>query len=169
MIPYSNPWFRVVKDGRYYYIEETGEQSGAAVLPIWGDNVVLLQMNRVSQGCETFEIPRGYAESGETTAQCATRELLEETGLFLDPTAMELLGFVRPNTGLLRSRIPMFLARISAETPQVSRDAEATNIILVPLTQLDEKLRSGLVEDSFTLSALAMLNVQYSKGHLSPA
>lgn len=156
MIVYKNDWFRVIRKGSNFYVEEPAAHAGAAVLPIWGDAAVLLEMNRVSQGERTLEIPRGYAQMGESVRQCAARELLEETGFFVDPLELVWLGYVRPNTGILRSRVALFAAQIDADLSPVGRDAEANRVVAVPMDELVSNLRNGLIEDSFTLSAIAL-------------
>jgi ADP-ribose pyrophosphatase len=156
MIVYSNPWFCVRKDEGFHFVEETIGMAGAAVITIVGSDLVLLDMMRVSQGDHTLEIPRGYAKIGESQQQCAARELLEETGLSVDPDTLELLGHVRPNTGILRSRIPLYLAKIPAETQRGQRDKEARKLVFIPMTELTIAIRNGLIEDGFALSALAL-------------
>lgn len=157
MIVYENPWFRVVKDGQFHIVEENTGGEGAAVLPLVGDDILLLEMKRPSQGRElTLEIPRGFGEAGEVALTCAQRELKEETGYDLPLEAFSPLGHVRPNTGIMSSRIALFVARIAPDTPHAEPDQEAAGRRLLPLTQLNAALSSGMIEDGFTLSALAL-------------
>jgi ADP-ribose pyrophosphatase len=157
MIVHENPWFHVLKEDGFHFVVEPADKVNAAILTVLGDNLLLLEMDRISQGNSTFEIPRGYAEAGESANQCAARELLEETGFTVSPEALELLGYVRPDTGILRSRVAIYFARIPAGSPQAKRDAEARSLVLVPMSDLTTTLLSGFIEDGFTLSALALL------------
>ena len=161
MIVYENPWFRVVKDGQFHIVEENTGGDGAAVLPLIGDKILLLEMKRPSQGYEqTLEIPRGFGETGEDALTCARRELKEETGYDLPPEAFTLLGHVRPNTGIMSSRIALFVARIDAATPHGESDKEAAGRRLLPLADLGAALTDGQIEDGFTLSALALFQAK---------
>ena len=161
MIVYENPWFRVVKDGPFHIVEENTGGEGAAVLPLVGDAILLLEMKRPSQGHQlTLEIPRGFGEAGEDPLTCARRELKEETGYDLPLSAFTLLGHVRPNTGIMSSRIALFLARIDASTRHAEPDKEAAGRRLLPLADVDTALAEGQIEDGFTLSALALFRAK---------
>lgn len=157
MIVYENSWFRVVRDGQFHIIEENTGGEGAAVLPLVGEDILLLEMKRPSQGYQrTLEIPRGFGDAGEDALTCARRELREETGYDLPPEAFTLLGHVRPNTGIMASRIAVFVARIDPATAQTKPDREAEGRIMLPLARVAGALSEGLIEDGFTLSALAL-------------
>lgn len=157
MIVYENPWFRVVRDGQFHIVEENTGGEGAAVLPLVGDEILLLEMKRPSQGYQqTLEIPRGFGDAGEDALTCARRELLEETGYDLPLDAFTLLGHVRPNTGIMSSRIALFVARIDPAMPQQQPDQEAAGRRLLALKDLPAALADGQIEDGFTLSALAL-------------
>lgn len=60
------------------------------------DHVVLTRV-----AARGWDVPGGHLESGETSQEAATRELSEETGLVLAPTALRPAGHVR-----LRVRAP---------------------------------------------------------------
>ncbi|WP_422101646.1 NUDIX hydrolase [Vreelandella sp.] len=155
-IEYENPWFRVVRHGAFHYVDEPGAHAGAAVLPLVGDTVWLLEMHRpAQQGAITWEIPRGYGETHETSQQCALRELREETGLMAEPSQLTWLGKMRPNTAILSSCIDIYLAQLPADTSLCSRDHEAEGIVKLPLDLLPLQLAQGKLEDSFTLAALS--------------
>src|SRR5690606_14942825 len=141
MIVYENPWFRVIKQDGYHYIDETNSQNGAAVLALRGDSFLFLEMNRLAQNHETtLEIPRGYADDGETSLQCARRELGEETGFFLNESDFQLLGHVRPNTGLLKTRVALYFVTIDADRIPESHDEEARRILEIPSSQISAYL-----------------------------
>ncbi|KHJ49870.1 hypothetical protein PZ78_15945 [Vreelandella venusta] len=156
MIEYQNPWFRVVRNGDFFYVDEPRSGNGAAVLPIVGDEVWLLEMCRTAQGGQTtWEIPRGYGEVNETSAACALRELREETGLVADAAHLSWLGRVRPNTAILSSCIDLYVVALPPEAVAGNRDDEAERIVKVPLALLPLQMAQGKLEDGFTLAALS--------------
>ena len=158
MIVYENPWFKVIRQDSYHFIEERNSKTGAAVLIQRGDDLLFLEMHRLSQGGErTYEIPRGYADDGETSLDCARREVREETGYALEERDLQLLGHIRPNTGILTTRVALYFAVIPPDAAYLGRDDEARAVISVPAEQIGDMLGSGDIEDSFTLAALCFL------------
>lgn len=112
-------------------------------------------MNRPSQrGTCTLEIPRGYADDGESSLACAQRELYEETGYRIEADKFVLLGYVRPNTGILTSRVALYAAMISECDVQYKNDNESQNIIHLKEAELSNFLINGKIEDAFTLFAI---------------
>jgi 8-oxo-dGTP diphosphatase len=63
-------------------IEKRSPRVGVGVI-VLRDGLVLLGKRRGSHGAGTWALPGGHLEFGESVAQCAKRELEEETGLSL--------------------------------------------------------------------------------------
>lgn len=51
---------------------------------IWRDGKFLMGKRRNSHGHNTWSVPGGHLEFGETYAECAVREALEETGMYIN-------------------------------------------------------------------------------------
>lgn len=163
MIVYENPWFHVLKEGNFHIIEENTGGEGAVVLPFVGEKLLLLEMRRPSQNMElTLEVPRGFGNAGEDSLSAARRELKEETGFDLVAERFERIGYVRPNTGILRSRIAIYAVQIDADHPRLNADEEADGMRLVALSDLPAALADGQIEDGFTLSALMLYQAKKS-------
>lgn len=153
---YENPWFKVVQDGRFHYVVEANASNGAAVLALIDDReFLLLRIRRAAHTGVQLEIPRGYGDPGETSRACARRELAEETGYLADESQFSLLGQLKPNSAILASSIDLYLARINSHDQTGQRDDEAESLQRVSLTQLQQLLREGDIQDGFTLAALA--------------
>lgn len=67
---------------------------GAGVGVVDPDAGVLLVQRAIEPGVGEWAVPGGYMEIEETPAVGAVRELEEETGLAVDPTAVELIGTI---------------------------------------------------------------------------
>lgn len=156
------PWVYVFVDDKtedspgYVRIREGDGNPGAAVLALREDAIALIEVYRRTLGRLVWEIPRGFAESGEASSQTARRELLEETGLEVDATALILLGRVAPNSGILEGEVDLYLAQISSGTPvdPLNRH-EVAQVRWVSAAQTLDMVRDGQIVDGFTLSALA--------------
>lgn len=164
---YQNPWFQVQKDGRYHYVTETNSDQAAVILPILAGRIGLLEMRRPAQLHElTLEIPRGGAVVGETGIECAIRELEEETGIVAASDQIKVIGAVRPNTAILASRIQVYVALLPNGTvPTVSRDDEAVGFRWVALSDVNNLICDGMLEDGFSLSALSIFNAWQAKNN----
>ncbi len=153
---YENPWFKVVRDGRFHYVVENRADNGAAVLALVdGSEFLLLRVKRAAHADIQREIPRGYGEPGETSRACARRELAEETGYLVDESQLTLLGRLKPNSAILASTIDLYLAQVNSGDLTEQRDDEAVAVERVSLADMRSLLRVGEIQDSFTLAALA--------------
>jgi ADP-ribose pyrophosphatase len=65
-------------DGRIIEKEVVVHQNSIGILPIIGDEVMLITQYRRPAGRELLEIPAGKMEKGETPKQAAVREMAEE-------------------------------------------------------------------------------------------
>ena len=55
---------------------------------IWRDGRILLARRARAPGRDLFSLPGGVVETGETLAEAVTREVLEETGLTVEPVRL---------------------------------------------------------------------------------
>jgi len=152
---YSNPFFRVVKNGPMHHVEESGGDNNAVVLVRLEDAFAFIKTHRPANDGMFIEAPRGGAELDETGVACAIRELCEETGISLHPDELIQIGVVYPNTGMMRSKADVFVAPVSR--PLISMDGAGTEQMLVVAdSQIEHMVASGAIVDGFTLSALAL-------------
>ena len=88
---HSDNWITVLKRGyldkagkekSWTYIERSNGQRAAVIVPVTREtgSLILISQFRVPFGREIIEFPAGLIDPGETAAQAAERELLEETG-----------------------------------------------------------------------------------------
>ncbi|HYD49320.1 MAG TPA: NUDIX hydrolase [Terriglobales bacterium] len=114
--------------------------------------VTLVRQFRHAAGGFIVELPAGKLDRGEPPAQCAARELREETGL----VAGELieLGSIVTTPGFCDERIYLFLARQLSEAAQELGTDEVLTVFRVPLARALEMIRSGEIEDAKSIAGL---------------
>jgi len=83
---YSTPWLSLHRIGHWDYVRRPHAEACVGVLAVTdARELVLVEQFRIPVGKRVIEIPAGlYGDepehAGETPAECAARELLEETG-----------------------------------------------------------------------------------------
>lgn len=153
---YENPWFRVVEDKNFHYLKEDGADNGAVILPVFEEQFVFVRVNRPAHEAIFIEAPRGYGEKNESNAECAVRELFEETGYKIQSSKLVELGKIQPNSAILSSNVSVFLAEISGCENIPIADDEVLEVVYISKKEIKNKIKSGVITDGFTLSALAL-------------
>jgi ADP-ribose pyrophosphatase YjhB (NUDIX family) len=84
--------------------------TGVGVLPLIGDDVVLMRAYRHPIESFTWELPRGFIDKGEEPGEAALRELEEESGLICTLERLEFLGLGTPEASTIIGRAALFAA-----------------------------------------------------------
>ena len=124
-----------------------------------GGEVVMIEQYRHGTGELTLEIPGGMVDEGETPAETAARELLEETGY----EARELLplGSLHPNPAIQNNRIHMFLARgATFKSAPVFDTTEHTAVRLVPLAEVPGLIEQGRVTHALVVAGFHLYSLR---------
>jgi 8-oxo-dGTP pyrophosphatase MutT (NUDIX family) len=117
------------------------------------DRVVLVWQYRFGTDALSLEIPGGVIDAGESPAEAARRELIEETGY--EAERFEPLLTLEANPALQANRCFTFLARGARPTGQTGFDAqEELETALVPAARVADLLDGGQVTHSLVHSAL---------------
>lgn len=128
----------------------------AAILPVFDDGrVLLVKQYRKAIESETLEIPAGKLDKGEDPKECARRELEEETGY--SAKNIEYLGKIATAVGFCNEIIYLYKATGLTLGQKHTDDDEFTENEIISLDQLKEKVRTGEIIDSKTVSILAYL------------
>lgn len=86
---------------------------------------------------DMYAFPGGIAEIGETMEQNGARELLEETGLRVDPHELTLVGvYSNPARDPRRHNVSIaYMARVTGQTPKASDDAKTAALMPIDMSR----------------------------------
>jgi ADP-ribose diphosphatase len=126
----------------------------AQIVPITrGNEAVLVRQYRHGSQRITLEIPGGLVDAGEDPAAAALRECLEETGY--RARVAHPLGAVNPNPALFAHRLYSFYATdVEPERAIQNTGSEVTEVVLVPVADLEDLLLAGEIEHALVAGTL---------------
>lgn len=124
------------------------------VVPVTTDGqVVMVRQFRHGSQTLTLEIPGGMIDAGETPADAALRELLEETGYTAERAIPA--GAVNPNPALFGNRVHTFVAPGVEKVAEIRNEgAEETWVELVPVSEIPRLVRAGEIDHALVLAGL---------------
>jgi ADP-ribose pyrophosphatase len=115
--------------------------------------IVMIRQYRHGSRKLTLEIPGGLIDPGETPAESAARECLEETGYRAG--VLRPLGALNPNPALFPNRLHAFYAEGVERVADIQNSAtEHTELVLVPSARLEELLTEGIIEHALVAGTL---------------
>jgi 8-oxo-dGTP pyrophosphatase MutT (NUDIX family) len=113
--------------------------------------VLLLWRHRFVTDTWGWEIPAGLVDDGESPAEAAAREVLEETGW--RPGRLTHLTTYNPINGLADQRFHLFVADGATEVGPPTDPGESERIEWVPTDELRRIIRDGEMPDGLSLTA----------------
>jgi len=124
------------------------------VVPVTEDgHVVMVRQWRHGTREITLEIPGGIVDPGEAPATAAAREMLEESGY--GGGELIPIGSLSPNPALFTNRVHSFWARGVAPIAEIENHGEEETVVeLVPLADLDRRVREGDIQHALVIAAL---------------
>lgn len=142
-------------DGDEIDREITRHPGAVAVVPVDGDDVIMLRQYRAALNSVVLEVPAGKRDvPGEPPIETANRELIEEIGY--SARSLELLGCFVNSPGFCDERCWVYLGTDLTPAQRSADGAEEAHmeIVRVPLSSIPGLVRSGEVEDAKTLLGL---------------
>jgi ADP-ribose pyrophosphatase len=131
------------------YREIVHHPGSCAVVALLDGEVLLVRQHRDAVGRDMVEIPAGTRDvEGEDPAECAARELVEETGH--RAVRIEPLGSVHTSPGFLDERVELFLA----EATPAGDPEEGVEVVRMPLARALAQVEDGRITDAKTAVAL---------------
>ena len=164
--------FRVERDevelenGRHSFREVARHKSGGAcVLCELEGRIAFVRQYRYAYGQELLELPAGKLDPGETPAECALRELREETGLCAG--GLIDLGEICPSPGWMVERLHIFAARDARRGDAAPDEGEFLDVVwLSPEEALGMVLRNELPDAKTQIALLKWQALRQREGDI---
>lgn len=138
--------------GKFYTIDAS---DWVVVVPVIGDDFVVVKQWRHGSGCVTCEFPGGIIEKGEEPLDAARRETEEETAYRAGK--LTKLGEMNPNPALYTNRLHIYLAEdLTPVGEQHLDDDEFINYFVKPIDEVIRDFASGEYQHAYTGTALAL-------------
>jgi ADP-ribose pyrophosphatase len=126
--------------------------AAAVVARLPDGRFVFVRQFRKPLDCETLEIVAGGLEKGEPPADCARREVREETGH--EVQSLESLGRMYPAPGYTDEILHLFFAELAAGCGTQGGDHdERIGVEYLTAEEVEAKLASGVLQDGKTMAA----------------
>jgi ADP-ribose pyrophosphatase len=155
---YSCKLFRVTEDeatdGKGWNVHRSVvRHAGSAVMLAVDEKnrVLLVRQYRMPAAQYLWEVPAGKVDEGETVAQAAKRELIEETGLHAKKWK-KLVSFF-PSPGYVEEKMTIFLATELKQGEAHPMDDERIETRWFTKKELTEMIRTNKIVDSKTMIA----------------
>jgi len=144
-------------DGSTGTLEMIRHPGASPVVPLLGDpgddpEVLLIRQYRYAADQFLYEIPAGRLDPGETPADCARRELQEETGFTAERVEHVFTMYTTP--GFTDEKIHLFVAT-GLVAGQAHREAdEFMELVPTRLSRALSMVEQGEIQDAKTALAL---------------
>ncbi|HMC60343.1 MAG TPA: NUDIX hydrolase [Candidatus Solibacter sp.] len=156
-VAFATPWFEILAktmqpDEAPYYSLRLPDYS--AIVAITDDQrIVAVRQYRPAVERYTIELPSGLVDPGESPAEAASRELMEETGY--QAGGVEVLGPMEPDTGRLGNLIWSCVATGVRRVP--GRDPEdGIEVLTYSPSELARATASGEFRHALHVAILMM-------------
>jgi ADP-ribose pyrophosphatase len=144
-------------DGSVGKLEMIRHPGASAVVPLLGEptddpEVLLIRQYRYAAEQFLYEIPAGRLDPGESPAECAHRELQEETGY--TAARVEQLFTMYTTPGFTDEKIHLFVATGLVEGEAQREADEFMELVPTPLSRALSMIERGEIQDAKTALAL---------------
>jgi len=145
----------MLDNGKLAYREVITHSGGVVIVPVFGDDVILIRQFRIALEKEVLELPAGKLEINEPPLQCAHRELEEEVGY--KANTMILASEYYSSVGYADEKAYVFLAFDLEKTEQRLEEDERIVVEKYPISDIKRMLKERIIEDAKTIIGLREL------------
>lgn len=133
---------------------EVAEHPGAVAVVAETDEgkILMVQQYRYPVGRVLLEIPAGKLERGEDPAECACREMIEETGY--RPGKLELLTKFYTSPGFCNELIYLYEGLNPGKAGEPEDSEENIKVVRLDKSSIREMIISGEIADAKTIIGL---------------
>lgn len=157
---YDSPWVRLtmadveVPGGARFdhHVVRLPAEAAGTVVRDEARGVLLLWRHRFITDTWGWEVPAGRLDPGETPAEAAARETLEETGW--RPGPLTRLGDYFPNNGTSDGHFHLFLADGAQHEGEPADASEAERVEWLPVDEVRALALGGGIRDGLSLTAV---------------
>jgi ADP-ribose pyrophosphatase len=145
----------MLDDGRLVRREVVTHDGGIGIVPVLGNEVLLICQYRIAVDQFILEIPAGRREGQESPQRRAELELKEEVGY--RAAELQLLASYYSSVGFTNERMFIYLATGLQEVGQALEKDEQIEIVPVALAEIPQMLADGIIVDAKTIIGLREL------------
>lgn len=141
-------------DGRKFVRDVVVFGQSVAVVPILGEDVLLIRQFRAPVGDWVIEVPAGRVDPGESPDDAARRELVEEIGYY--PMRLERLGSFYMSPGYSDEVLHIYLAEDLEFVGSNPEPGELIQVVRLKLSEAPTAILNAPVADVKTLMAVLL-------------
>lgn len=121
------------------------------------NNIYLCRQYRYIFESDSWEIPRGFANKGESSVSAAQRELREEAGLMAQELTM--IGSLKLSAGILNENCHIYLARkVTLLAARRDEEKEIKKVEIFSFKKVLEMVEDNKIDDGLTVGAILKVN-----------
>lgn len=130
---------------------------GVGIVAYYEDKVLLVRQYRYAVGEYTLEIPAGKLEKDEDPANCALREIEEETGY--QANGIEKIATILATPGYCNEHLHIYLTKDvkKVEKPRLGDEDEDIEMHWYPLKDCIDMIKKGEIVDAKTVIGIMAL------------
>lgn len=164
-LAYANEFIQLYDDdvefpdgsfGQYVRLRSTMPGAPVVLIATYERQIALVRTFRYALGQLVWELPRGFSH-GVSIEDTARNELLEELGL--SGAELEVIGFLAPDSGVQSTKAAVVAAAVHTVAQRPEDTNEIESIGWVSLQELEQMIRMGQIEDSFTVAACTLIRL----------